>query len=294
MSDSPTLPVRGGFMRYVAAAFRNRWNLALFGAASAFALLSPMPDALIPIVVGLEGAFLLGLVSRPRFREAIDARDAAARRDSQVTSADDLSLQLQSRLALDDRQRFLRLVERCREMQSLAVTVRPGTTPGDDMRASALNRLLFFFLRLLVARRSLRQFLAQSNRLQMTEQRASLAAQLVAAEQGGDGRVIGSLRDTLKDLDTRIANYDKGDKDFSFLELELTRIEGKVHALAEAAITRQDPAELSAQVNAFADTLQMSQDVASQMISLEDLELATTDAPRILEATRTQVGARLR
>ena len=67
-----------------------------------------------------------------------------------------------------------------------------------------------------------------------------------------------------------------------FLELELTRIEGKVHALAEAAITRQDPAELSAQVTAFTDTLRLSQDVATQMISLQDLELATAAAPQIL------------
>ena len=85
-------------------------------------------------------------------------------------------------------------------------------------------------------------------------------------------------------MDTRIANVDKGEKDLEFFELELTRIEGKVRALAEAAITRQDPAELSAQVNAFTETLQMSQDVATQMISLEDLELATTEAPRILDS----------
>jgi hypothetical protein len=294
MTDAPNASPGGRPGRYLAAAFRNRWNLAIFGAATALAALSPMPDVFIPIITGLEGIFLLGLVSRPKFREAIDARDASIDRDAHSTSVDDLSAQLQSKLPVDDRQRFQRLVERCREMQTLALTVRSGTTPGDDMRASALNRLLFFYLRLLVARRTLREFLAQSNRLQMTQQRTALSTQLATAEQGGDGRVIGSLRDTIKDLDMRIANFDKGDKDFDFLELELTRIEGKVHALAEAAITRQDPAELSAQVNAFADTLQMSQDVATQMISLEDLELATTDAPRILESTRVQTGARLR
>jgi hypothetical protein len=282
----------GGFFRYIASAFRGRWNLGLLGIASAFALLSPWPDAMLPIVAGLEGAYLLGMVSRPRFREYVDARDAAVRRESQVVSADDLSEQLQSRLGMEDRQRFLRLVEGCREMQKLASTVRATTGPDDALRASALNRLLFFYLRLLVARRSLKQFLSQSNRLQMTEQRASLAAQLTRAEQGGDARIVSSLRDTLKDVDTRIANVDKGEKDLEFFELELTRIEGKVRALAEAAITRQDPAELSAQVNAFTETLQMSQDVATQMISLEDLELATTEAPRILDAVPVRQGGK--
>ena len=166
------LPSRSGFMKYITGAFLGRWNLGLLGVASAFALLSPLPDAMFAIVAGLEGAYLLGMVSRPRFREYIDARDAAVRRESQVVSADDLSAQLQSRLGLEDRQRFLRLVDSCREMQKLASTVRTTTGPDDVIRASALNRLLFFYLRLLVARRSLNQFLAQSNRLQMTEQRA--------------------------------------------------------------------------------------------------------------------------
>jgi hypothetical protein len=111
---------------------------------------------------------------------------------------------------------------------------------------------------------------------------------MTSAEKESDQRMVTSLQDTLKDLDTRIANLDKGDKDAQFVELELTRIEGKVHALAEAAITRQDPGELSAQVTAFTETLRMSQDVASQMISLQDLELATAEAPPILGVARTK------
>jgi hypothetical protein len=59
-----------------------------------------------------------------------------------------------------------------------------------------------------------------------------------------------------------------------------------VHALAESAITSQDPGNLSAQVTAFTETLQLSQDVASHMMSLEDLELASADAPPILGNAR--------
>jgi hypothetical protein len=276
----------GGFLKYIKRAFGQRWNLGLLGVATAFAMLSPFPDALLPIVAGLEGAFLLGMVSRPRFREYVDAQDAAVSRAAREGSAADLYTQLQARLSVGDRQRFQRVVDRCEEMRRLAKTVHAGNVPDDDLRASALNRLLFFYLRLLVARRSLEQFLAQSNRVELQSQQKGLATRLAEAEKSADQRMVTSLQDTMKDLETRIANVDKGDKDAQFVDLELTRIEGKVNALAEAAITRQDPGELSAQVTAFTDTLRMSQDVASQMISMQDLELATAEAPPILGTTR--------
>lgn len=278
-------------MKYVARAFRQRWNIGLFAVATAFAILSPFPDALLPIVIGLEGAYLLGMVSRPRFRDAIDAQDAAASREANAVSAEDLFTQLRNRLGLTDRQRFEKVVARCEEMRKLASTVRAGRSAEGGARDDALNKLLFFYLRLLVGRRSLEQFLVSSNRHELENQRRELADRLTAAERnatepGGDQRILSSLRDTLKDLDARIANMIKGEKDAEFVELELTRIEGKVHALAESAITSQDPGDLSAQVTAFTETLQLSQDVASQMISLDDLELATADAPPILGNAR--------
>ncbi len=272
-------------------AFRQRWNLGLLGVAVAFSLISPWPDALFPIVAGLEGLYLLGMVSNERFRDAVDAQDAAASRDASAVTAEDLFTQLRNRLGLVDRQRFEKVVARCEEMRRLASTVRAGRGGDDATRDEALNKLLFFYLRLLVGRRSLEQFLASSNRYELEAQRRELAARLAdaekkAAEPGGDQRIVSSLRDTLKDLDSRIANVIKGEKDAEFVELELTRIEGKVHALAESAITSQDPGDLSAQVTAFTETLQLSQDVASQMISLDDLELATAAAPTILGNAR--------
>lgn len=274
--------IRGGFLRYIGRAFKQRWNLGIFAVAGAFAALSPYPDAFLPIVLGLEGAFLLGMVANTRFRDYVDAQDLVKARAADSNNAINMYAQLQQRLSLQDRQRFQQVVDRCEDMHRLASSVRPGEPPADEMRNEALNRLLFFYLRLLVARRSLERFLDQSNRAQLESQRAEMAKRLAASGTDADARVVSSLQDTIKDLDARIANVVKGEKDVQFLELELTRIEGKVHALSEAAITRQDPAELSAQVTAFTDTLRLSQDVATQMISLQDLELATAAAPQIL------------
>ena len=63
-----------GIAEYLKRAFLYRWNLLLFLGATAAAAISPFPDALIPLVLAAEVAYLGGLVSRPHFRDAIDAQ----------------------------------------------------------------------------------------------------------------------------------------------------------------------------------------------------------------------------
>ena len=53
---------------YVKHAFLYPWNLLIFIGGAALAVMSPYPDALLPIVGGLELAYLTGLSSIPRFR----------------------------------------------------------------------------------------------------------------------------------------------------------------------------------------------------------------------------------
>src|SRR4029434_8009816 len=69
-----------GMRAYVRHAFLYPWNLLIFLGGAALAVMSPYPDALLPIVGGLELAYLTGLSSIPRFRTAVDAAIAAKRR----------------------------------------------------------------------------------------------------------------------------------------------------------------------------------------------------------------------
>lgn len=284
-------PARRGFGYYVRRAFVERWNVGLFLAAIGFSALSPFPDALLPIVVGLEGLFLLSMAGNPRFRQAMDAETAKTERTATDVTSTRSYLQMIERLDAADRARFRQLVMHCQQMQSLASGVQGGSTPADAMRESALNRLLFFYLRLLITRDSLRTFLTQSDVSALRERRARVQEQLTAAEAANEERLKASLRDTLNDLETRITNVEKGLKDANYLDIELQRIEGKAQALAEAAITRQDPTELAAQVTAFTDTLRLSEDVEARMVSLQGLELASTDAPAILNSPVVRADA---
>ena len=63
---------------YLKEAFLFRWNLLFFLGGTAAAALTPLAAALLPVVAAGELAYLAGLVSIPKFREAIDAKTYAA------------------------------------------------------------------------------------------------------------------------------------------------------------------------------------------------------------------------
>ena len=55
-----------GMVEYLKRAFLYRWNLLLFFGGAAAAALSPWPDALLPLLLAAEIAYLGSLVSRPK------------------------------------------------------------------------------------------------------------------------------------------------------------------------------------------------------------------------------------
>jgi hypothetical protein len=227
------------------------------------------------------------MASHPRFRQSVDAQVAKTNRQAGAASSTRSYLQLLDQLDTSDRERFRRLVMRCQDLQALAPGVgTTGASEADKMRQSALDRLLFFYLRLLITRDGLTTFLSTSDLNGLRAQRGRVDAQLKKALEAKEERLTTSLADTLTDLDARIVNVEKSQKDAEYIDVELQRIEVKVHALAESAVTRQDPTELSAQVTAFTDTLKLSQDVEARMVSLQGLELASSEAPPIMSATK--------
>src|SRR4029450_11166095 len=140
-----------GLRDYVKHAFLYPWNLLFFLGGAALAAMSPHPDAFIPIIGGLELAYLTGLSSIPRFRAAIDAKIAAKARGARsdagpTTSQPSLERILDSvpaapptsqqslepildSLPAPALRRFLLLRQRCFEMRSIASGVRGQTGP---------------------------------------------------------------------------------------------------------------------------------------------------------------------
>jgi hypothetical protein len=290
-----TEPRTAGLGRYFAEAFLFRWNLLLFLGGTAAAALTPLADVLIPLIGAGELAYLTGLTSIPRFRAAIDAKVYGEQKGPLPTTtvpAPTLASMLVGLLP-DARNRFERLHARCREMRGIAAGVRGATgeqsASSDSMATPGLDRLLWLFLRLLVSKTALDRFLKTMNEQEMTTRLDSLRKSLEAAQKSTDERVTKSLQDSVAMGELRLDNFQRAKKNAEFVSLELDRIEGKIQALAEMAVNRQDPDFLSGQADAAAESMRQTEKAVSELQHLTGLGEQLEEPPPILESDLRQV-----
>ena len=306
-SSTPPETRGTGVRTYLRHAFLYHWNLLLFLGGAALSVMSPWPDALLPIIGGLELAYLTGLLAIPRFRTAIDAKVANAARERGSDPASRLSAEQSLQQMIDalpdgSRHRFLALRRRCFEMREIASGVRgqarDSDTAADSIRTPALDRLLFLFLRLLVSQNGLDRFLRSTSeqelmlRLEDVRTRLKAAQAVDAARQ--DERMIRSLQDSVADHELRLDNYRKSAKDAEFVGIELDRIETKIQALIEMGVSSQDPDALSHQVTAAADSMHQTEAAVNRLQHLTGLADEFAEAPAILEANLDRAVVRER
>jgi len=273
----------GGIGYYLWRAFTSRWNLlAVFGGAVA-AMLTPWPDVLLPLVGAGELIYLGGLVSLPRYREAIDAQVADKARAQIRAQAPTLN-QLLLVLNTDAQQRFNALRRRCLDMRSIARTNRPDTVDGTtDAWTPALDRLLYGFLRLLGQQNGLLRFLGLTTSQELTKRRDDLKKRLADAKGSGDDRMIRSLEESTAIAEQRLDNYQKAVKNADFAALELDRVEAKIQALIELAANRQDPDFLSSQVDAAAASMDHTEATLNQLQQITGGTEQMDEVPAILD-----------
>ena len=292
------MPSRPATMKdYLLEAFLFRWNLLLFFGGTAAAALTPFPDLMLPLVGAAEMAYLAGLVSIPRFRAAIDAKVNAARTGAPAVATQAVPavslVNMLSGLPNAERSRFERLHARCVEMRKIAAGVRgaAGYQSGspEDIRTPGLDRLLWLFLRLLLSRTALDRFLHTMNEKEISSKPEDLRKSLAAAQAGGDERVVRSLQDSLASAELRLDNFGRAKKNAEFVALELDRIEGKIQALAEMSVNRQDPDFLSNQVDSAAESMRQTEKAVSELQHLTGLGDELDEPPAILESDLREV-----
>jgi hypothetical protein len=288
----------GGLADYLKEAFLFRWNLLFFAGGAAAAALTPIAGVMLPLVAAAEMAYLAGLVSIPRFRAAIDARVHARVASSASTSARDAqtapSLRaLLAGLPADARMRFERLHARCVEMRAIAAGVRGASRDAagvaEEIRSPGLDRLLWLFLRLLISKTALDQFLSTMSEQEIGARIEQLRKDLAKAQASGDERIIRSLQDSIAMAELRLDNYGRARKNSEFVFIELDRIESKIRALAEGAVNRQDPDFLSSQVDSAAESMRQTEKAVSELQHLTGLADQLEEPPRLLEADLEEV-----
>jgi len=291
MTDEKT----AGFGRYLAEAFLFRWNLLLFLGGTAAAALTPVADVLIPLIGAGEILYLTGLTSIPKFRSAIDAKvygELKGPLKPTTIAAPSLGDML-SGLLPDARNRFERLHSRCREMRGIAAGVRGATgdqtASSDSMATPGLDRLLWLFLRLLVSKTALDRFLKTMNEQEMTTRLEQQRKAFEVAQKANDERITKSLQDSVAMSELRLDNFQRAKKNAEFVSLELDRIEGKIQALAEMAVNRQDPDFLSSQADSAAESMRQTERAVSELQHLTGLGEQLEEPPPILESDLRQV-----
>jgi hypothetical protein len=295
-------PKKAGFFRYLKEAFLYRWNLLFLGGAAAAAAISPAPDIALPLVAAAEVTYLAGLATLPRFQAAIDAKARAEARiaagggasPAETGDARTRLMEVLRGLGDERRNRFLRIRARCVEMQRLANAVR-GDTRDDsgaaaELRTPALDRLLWVFLRLLLSEQALERFLRAADGEQLKKNLADLQARQQAAQAKQDERILRSLTDSIATAELRVDNYEKARSNAEFIAVELDRIENKIQALTEMAISHQDPDAISAQVDAVAEGMSQTEDTIRQLQAITGMSSTEETTPNILSFDVTDVA----
>ena len=280
---APLPPQRAGLAAYLKKAFTYHWNLGLFTVGLVGAVLSPWPDALLPLVAMMETMYLGGMVGIPKFREAIDAELHAGR--PAVESKESTLSELVGGLGIDAQKRFQMLRRRCTDMQAIASDLRGTDAVGDvagSMRTSGLNQLLWGFLRLLHHQAALRKLLASMDSADIALKQRQVSEGLVRAKAAADERLIRSHEERLATVGERLAHYERSRKDLEFVTAELDRIEDKIQSLSEMAVNQADPNGLSAQIDATAESMQATESRLSEFQAGSTVLPALGDAPSIL------------
>jgi hypothetical protein len=269
-------PQGAGMQDYLREAFLFRWNLLFFLGGA---------------VAAGEIVYLAGLVSVPRFRAAIDAKvhaSGGATPDAPPAQPAQSLVTMLAGLPDDARTRFERLHARCLEMRGIAAGVRgaAGDQHGapEEIRTPGLDRLLWLFLRLLLSKTALDRFLRTMNEQEITTRVAELRTSLATAQAGGDERIVKSLQDSIAMGELRLDNFGRAKKNAEFVAVELDRIEGKIQALAEMAVNRQDPDFLTSQVDSAAESMRQTEKAVSELQHLTGMADELMEPPSILGA----------
>ncbi len=277
-------PKKAGMVRYLKEAFLFKWNLLILGGGAAAAILSGHPDVAIPIVAAAEVVYLAGLTTLPRFQGAIDAKARAEERGSPIgpprdevgqENARDKILEVLKSLTEDRRSRFLRLRARCVEMTRIANAVRGETRDSsgasNELRTPALDRLLWVFLRLLLSEQAISRFLQAADEagidksiVELKARRKKRADSVGEANQADD-KIIRSLDDSISTADLRKDNVQKAQTNAEFVAAELDRLEGKIQAVTEMAVSNTDPDAMSSRIDAISEGITQTEDTIREL-----------------------------
>jgi hypothetical protein len=279
-----------GFSSYVAAAFNARpfgmWVPPNWIGLAAAAMLGFVEPGVWVLGAGLELGYLLWLSTNRRFQRAVDLRRA----DGARGDWDQRILTVLNDLGGAERARYEALADRCHSI--LDLQRRSGATEATGLTAQAegLGRLTWTYLRLLAARHAIDRVLDGDDAdetADLEDRVAEIERRLARAPSGDDlTRSLEGQRDILRQ---RLVRRAEADRQRTYIDAELSRIEAQVELIREQAALSTDPEGLSRRIDEIAATLggttQWIRDQQQIVGALEDL---TGGAPPVAARARVK------
>jgi len=260
--------------RYLKAAFTYHWNLLYVGAGAALAVISGRPDVVLPLVAAGEVLYLASLYANDRFRAAVDARDAKARRAAETADTRAAYDRIRSQLPATLLKRFDQLRSHCQRLTELAGSMRgPGAEGPDRGAVESLERLLWGHLRMIWNAAKLSEFLEHTDDDSLRRQIADLERRLAglpAGEETAPLRV--AIEDNLRTTRERLGNVEEARRKLEVVGAEIERLEAKIAALAEGAVARRDVTDIAQRVDEVAEGMRRTDETMRQLQLPPELE----------------------
>lgn len=286
-----------GFGKYIRKAFTNRWNLLLFGGATAFALLTPIHDVVLAVVAAAEIAYLGLLGTHPKFQAYVNAQEAKQARAATSMSAQQALDRITSSLPKELLDRFLALKSRCLELQQIAAELKQTShgsapMPLENFQIAGLDRLLWIHLRLLFTQFAMYRFLKQTSEEQIQTDIKRLEDRLAklgpSDDNDQDQRIRKTLEDNLQTSRDRLTNLQRARDNFDLVKLEIDRLENKIRSLSELAVNRQEPEYISGQVDQVAASMMETEKTMNELQFVTGLD-GVDEAPSLLHGEITKL-----
>ncbi|MEW5723404.1 MAG: hypothetical protein AB1896_09880 [Thermodesulfobacteriota bacterium] len=288
---------QGGFFKYLGQAFLYHWNLLAVGAGAALSILSGRADVALPLLGAVEMLFLVTLATRPRFQEAMDARELKERAPEQPQISDRQVKEILGALKDEDRRRFEKLKDLCREMGRLSQQMGRGAGPEgvSEMHLEGLNRLLWIYLRLLATSNALERYFRTTSLEELTEKMKEAQEKLSALgppeeDDPNEVKHRRSLEDTVQTCSQRIENFKAVKDNYDFLGLEQERLYAKIAHLAEMGMNRQDPDYLSSEIDVVSGSVQKTEQTLGELDLLTHLSVQDAQPPNLFQSRKKTVA----
>ncbi len=270
--------------RYLKAAFTYHWNLLYVGAGAAVAFISGRPDVVLPLVAAGEVLYLASMFTNDRFRSAVDAQDAKARRAADTADRQAAYDRIRGQLPPHLLRRFDQLRSHCQKLTELAGSLRgPGSAGRDTGGVESLEQLLWGHLRMIWNAAKLSEFLDHTDDEELRQRARELERRLAEMPPDAPAALRVAVEDNLRTTEERLANLVEARSKLAVVAAEIERLEAKIAALAEGAVARRDVSDIAQRVDEVAEGMRRTDETMRQLQLPPELEEIEEPPPLLRE-----------